>query len=163
GLNAAADLRTRTLAKIDAAEAEGLSTNSLDDTDLVTIDAMRERLGTAKDLYEAGLKHTVLNVIESPVQQMRDILHMLPRGAAGWETIAKTMAALPNSVEGYRQSLRYARDQLGRVPARLQIERVADQADALGQSDSRFTTIANEASSSTGETLARELTVHAEA
>src|SRR5699024_5415859 len=164
GLNDAADLRTRTLAKIDAAEAEGLSTNSLDDTDLVTIDAMRERLGTAKDLYEAGLKHTVLNVIESPVQQMRDIFDLLPTdSAAGWETISKTMAALPNSVEGYRQSLRYARDQLGRVPARLQIERVADQADALGQSDSRFTTIANEASSSTGETLARELTVHAEA
>src|SRR5699024_37030 len=107
GLNAAADLRTRTLAKIDAAEAEGLSTNSLDATDLVTIDALRERLGTAKDLYEAGLQHTVLHVIESPVQQRGDIFDLLPAGsAAGWETISKAMAALPNSGEGYRQSLR---------------------------------------------------------
>ncbi|WP_152349053.1 DUF885 domain-containing protein [Brevibacterium sp. CFH 10365] len=163
GLKAANDLRTRTLAKVDAAEADGLTTNSLDETDLVTIDAMRERLGTAMDLFEAGLQHTVLNVIESPVQQMRDIFDLLPTDtAAGWETVSATMAALPRSIEGYRESLRYARDQLDRVPARLQIERVADQADALSQTDSRFTTIAAEATSATAETLARELTVHGE-
>ena len=163
GLKAANDLRSRTLAKVDVAEADGLATNSLDDTDLVTIDAMRERLGTATDLFDAGLQHTVLNVIESPVQQMRDIFDLLPTdSAAGWETISKTMAALPRSIDGYRESLRYARDQLDRVPARLQIERVADQADALGQADSRFTTIAKEAGSTTGETLARELSSHAQ-
>ena len=163
GLKAANDLRSRTLAKVDVAEADGLATNSLDDTDLVTIDAMRERLGTATDLFDAGLQHTVLNVIESPVQQMRDIFDLLPTdSAAGWETISKTMAALPRSIDGYRESLRYARDQLDRVPSRLQIERVADQADALGQADSRFTTIAKEAGSTTGETLARELSSHAQ-
>src|SRR5690606_38282124 len=109
GLKAADDLRARTLAKIDAAEADGLTANSLDETDLVTIDAMRERLGTATDLFEAGLQHTVLNVIESPVQQMRDIFDLLPTDSAtGWETVSATMAALPGSIEGYRESLRYA-------------------------------------------------------
>ena len=163
GLKAADDLRARTLAKIDAAEADGLTANSLDETDLVTIDAMRERLGTATDLFEAGLQHTVLNVIESPVQQMRDIFDLLPTDSAtGWETVSATMAALPGSIEGYRESLRYARDQLGRVPARIQIERVADQAEALSQADSRFTTIAAEATSATKDSLARELTLHAE-
>ncbi|WP_172172216.1 DUF885 domain-containing protein [Brevibacterium sp. CT2-23B] len=163
GLKAANDLRARTLAKVDAAEADGITTNSLDETDLVTIDAMRERLGAATDLFQAGLQHTVLNVIESPVQQMRDIFDLLPTDStAGWETVSATMAALPGSLEGYRESLRYARDQLGRVPARIQIERVADQAEALSQADSRFTTIAAEATSATAETLARELTVHAE-
>ncbi|MCU4298306.1 DUF885 domain-containing protein [Brevibacterium permense] len=163
GLKAANDLRARTRAKVDAAEAYGLTTSSLDETDLVTIDAMRERLGTATDLFEAGLQHTVLNVIESPVQQMRDIFDLLPTDStAGWETVSATMAALPGSIEGYRESLRYARDQLGRVPARIQIERVADQSEALSQADSRFTTIAAEATSATAETLARELTVHAE-
>src|SRR5699024_4633838 len=163
GLKAANVLRSGTLAKVDAAEADGLATNSLDETDLVTIDAMRERLGTASDLYEAGLQHTVLNVIESPVQQMRDIFDLLPTDTeAGWETISATMAALPRSIAGYRDSLRYARDQLGRVPARQQIERVADQAEVLSQNDSRFTTIAADATNAATDALARELTARAE-
>ncbi|MGC2940921.1 MULTISPECIES: DUF885 domain-containing protein [unclassified Brevibacterium] len=163
GLKAANELRARTLALLDDAEADGLTMESLDETDLVTIDAMRERLDTATDLFEAGLQHTVLNVIESPVQQMRDIFDLLPTDTEDeWETVSRTMAALPRSIDGYRESLRYARDELGRVPARLQIERVAAQAEVLSQADSRFTTIAADATSSAAETLARELTVHAE-
>ncbi|WP_181276292.1 DUF885 domain-containing protein [Brevibacterium oceani] len=164
GLKAADDLRTRTLAEIDAAEADGLTANSLDATDLVTIDAMRERLGTATDLFEAGLQHTVLNVIESPVQQMRDIFDLIPTDSAGgWETVAATMAALPRSIEGYRQSLRYARDHLDRVPARLQLGRVAAQSEALGDTDSRFAALASDATQAVSDTFARELTSHAEA
>src|SRR5699024_1316549 len=71
------------------------------------------------------------------------------------------MAALPTSIAGYRESLRYARDQLGRVPARQQIERVAGQAEALSQNDSRFATIAADATSATTEPLARDLADHA--
>ena len=163
GLKAANDLRARTLTKVDTAEADGLVTNSLDETDLVTIDAMRERLGTATDLYEAGLQHTVLNVIESPVQQMRDIFDLLPTDtAAGWETISATMAALPRSIAGYRESLRYARDQLSRVPARLQIERVAAQSEALSEADNRFSALAADAAGSVSDTFGRELTARAE-
>src|SRR5699024_3072557 len=104
-----------------------------------------------------------LNVIESPVQQMRDIFDLLPTDTeAGWETISATMAALPRSIAGYRDSLRYARDQLGRVPARQQIERVADQAEVLSQNDSRFTTIAADATNAATDALARELTARAE-
>src|SRR5699024_9800883 len=163
GLKAANDLRAHTLAKVDTAEADGLATNSLDETDLVTIDAMRERLGTATDLYEAGLQHTVLNVIESPVQQMRDIFDLLPTDtAAGWETISAAMAALPRSIAGYRESLRYARDQLSRVPARLQIERVAAQSEALSEADNRFSALAADAVGSVSDTFGRELTARAE-
>ena len=174
GLKAANDLRARTLADIRDAEAQGQETGALDETDLVTIDAMRERLGTATDLYEAGLHHTVLNVIESPVQQMRDIFDLLPTDtAAGWETVSATMAALPRSIAGYRESLRYARDELGRVPARLQIERVAAQAHALSETGNRFDALAAESASAadsasssastTTESRARELAVHAQA
>src|SRR5699024_2962456 len=174
GLKAANDLRARTLADIKDAEAHGQETGALDETDLVTIDAMSERLGTATDVYEAGLHHTVLNVIESPVQQMRDIFDLLPTDtAAGWETVSATMAALPRSIAGYRESLRYARDQLGRVPARLQIERVAAQAHALSEAGNRFDALAAESASTAGsasssasaatESLARELAVHAQA
>src|SRR5699024_1781807 len=143
GLKAATDIRARTLTAVDTGEAAGLATNGLAETDLVTIDAMPERLCTATDLYEARLQHTVLNVIESPVQQMRDIFDLLPTGtSAGWKTISATMAALPRSIAGYRESLRYARDQLSRVPARLQIERVAAQSEALSEADNRFSALA---------------------
>src|SRR5699024_10469147 len=97
-----------------------------------------------------------------PGHQCRTHFYMLPTDTqAGWQTISSTMAALPTSIAGYRESLRYARDQLGRVPARLQIERVADQAEALSRADSRFATIAADATSATTETLARELAGHA--
>ena len=164
GLTAANDLRARTLAAIDAAEARAIAEGDLDETDVVTIDAMRERLGISTELFEAGLQHTVLNVIESPVQQMRDIFDLLPTDTeAGWVTVASTMAALPRSIAGYQESLRYARDQLGRVPARLQIERVAAQAEALSDAKSRFTTIVADSIGSVPDALARELTAHAEA
>ena len=163
GLKAANDLRARTLADIDAAEAQAPAVGSLDESDVVTIDAMRERLGIATELFEAGLQHTVLNVIESPVQQMRDIFDLLPTDAeAGWATISATMAALPHSIAGYQESLRYARDQLGRVPARLQIERVAAQAHALSEAKSRFTTIAANSNGTAPNSLSRELAAHAE-
>ncbi|WP_413336606.1 DUF885 domain-containing protein [Brevibacterium sp. GP-SGM9] len=163
GLQAADDLRSRTLRDIAAAEARGHESGSLDETDRVTIDAMRERFGTATDLFEAGLQHTVLNVIESPVQQMRDIFDLIPTDTVGgWETVAATMAALPDSIAGYRESLRFARDHLGRVPARPQIERVAAQSAALGEADNRFTSLASQSACAVSDTLARELAAHAE-
>src|SRR5699024_10427082 len=70
-------------------------------------------------------------------------------------------AALPTSTAGYRESLRYAGDQRGRAPARPQTERVAGQAEAPRQADSRFATIAAGATTATTETLARELAGHA--
>lgn len=164
GLKAADELRTRTLADIDAAEAEASAEGTLDETDVVTIDAMRERLGIASELFEAGLQHTVLNVIESPLQQMRDIFDLLPTDtAAGWETISATLAALPRSIAGYQESLRYARDELHRVPARLQIERIAAQADALSGAQNRFSSLVARAEATVADSLSSELTSRAEA
>src|SRR5699024_7066188 len=54
------------------------------------------------------------------------------------------------------------REQLGRVPARQQIERGADQTEVLSQNDSRFTTIAADATNAATDALARELTARAE-
>src|SRR5699024_1921356 len=82
GLKAANDLRARTLAKIDAAETDGLTTNSLDETDLVTIDAMRERVGAATDPAEADRQHTSLNANDAPIQLMRNIVDPLPTDTA---------------------------------------------------------------------------------
>ncbi|WP_420095858.1 DUF885 domain-containing protein [Brevibacterium sediminis] len=163
GLQAAEDLRRRTLADIEAAEASAPAENGLDDTDVVTIDAMRERLGIATELFDAGLQHTVLNVIESPLQQMRDIFDLLPTAtAADWETVDRTLAALPDSVAGYTESLKYGRDRFRRVPARVQIERLADQADALATEKNRFRTFTEQAGQTVSPALTGRLSDHAE-
>src|SRR5699024_1710676 len=65
-------------------------------------------------------------------------------------------------IAGYRESLRYARDKLSRVPARLQIERVAAQSEALSEADNRFSALAADAAGSVSDALGRELTARAE-
>lgn len=144
GFEAAKDLRSTALTTLAGLEksAERNGSPALDDTDAVTIDAMRERFGVADDLFASGLSHTVLNVIESPVQQMRDIFDLMPtQTTRDWETIRSTLAGLPSSISGYQESLTYARQHKGRIPARIQIERVREQSLALAQKNNRFETI----------------------
>src|SRR5699024_12414630 len=69
--------------------------------------------------------------IESPLQQARDAFDLMPTSTvADWETISTTLAAIPTSLAGYQESLTLAREN-GRVAARLQIEKVIEQARAL--------------------------------
>lgn len=144
GFEAAKDLRARALYRLADLETTAPMNGSpiLDDTDGVTIDAMRERFSVADDLFDSGLSHAVLNVIESPVQQMRDIFDLLPTRTTGdWETIKSTLAGLPASISGYQESLTYAQQRMGRTPARAQIARVREQSLALAKENSRFDTI----------------------
>lgn len=137
GLAAINDVTTATLARLDEAEA----TTELDDVDLVTVDAMRDRLGVDRDCYEAGIKHASLNVIASPLQDVRDAFDLMPTATvADWESIATTLAAVPTSLAGYQESLTMARED-GRVAARIQIEKVIDQARALAEPGSSFDTL----------------------
>ena len=39
---------------------------------------MRERLGLAEETHEAGLDEMALNVIASPLQEVRDIFDLMP-------------------------------------------------------------------------------------
>ena len=48
-----------------------------DDVDVVTIAAMRERLGVQVELHDAGLDVGELNVIASPLQTMRDVFDLM--------------------------------------------------------------------------------------
>jgi uncharacterized protein (DUF885 family) len=154
GFEAAKDLRARALNRLADLETTAAmdGSPSLDDTDDVTIDAMRERFSVADDLFDSGLSHTVLNVIESPVQQMRDIFDLVPtRTTRDWETITSTLAGLPASISGYQESLTYAQQRMGRTPARVQIERVREQSRSLAKENSRFDTLVDGAANlSTG-------------
>src|SRR4051812_6688012 len=66
GIDARAALARSTLAALDGQVP-------VDAVDELTLEAMRERLGLAIELYEAGEEHRYLNNIASPVQNLRDI------------------------------------------------------------------------------------------
>lgn len=161
GLAAHHELTVETLAKLDEVEASA----DLDDIDRVTIDAMRDRLGVDRDLYDAGFIHASLNVIASPVQDMRDIFDLMPTATvADWETVDETLAAIPASVTGYEESLALAKDR-GQVAARIQIEKVIDQVQAIAGDESPYLTVIAGADdvAEVPQTLRDDLASHAEA
>ncbi|MGO3310861.1 MAG: DUF885 domain-containing protein [Brevibacterium aurantiacum] len=158
GLAAANDLTVETLAKLTEVE----KTAELDDVDLVTIDAMRDRLTVERDYFDAGLKHSSLNVIESPLQSIRDAFDLMPTDTtADWETIATTMEAVPTSVAGYQESLALAKSR-GQVAARIQIEKVIEQARTLAEPGSNFDQLIAGATD-VPSSLREQLSTHAEA
>ncbi|WP_166825829.1 DUF885 domain-containing protein [Brevibacterium limosum] len=158
GLSALNDVTVRTLARLD----EAADRPDLDEVDLVTIDAMRDRLGVDRDHFAAGIKHASLNVIESPLQQVRDAFDLMPtETAADWETISTTLAAVPGSLAGYQESLAMARDD-GHVAARIQVEKVIEQARALAEPGSNFDRLVAGATD-VPDTLRSDLDTHAEA
>ncbi|MFY9920059.1 MAG: DUF885 family protein, partial [Mycobacterium sp.] len=71
GVAARADAARAALRELDEAAPE-------DGVDVVTLAAMRERLGVQIDLHDAGLDVGELNVIASPLQSMRDVFDLMP-------------------------------------------------------------------------------------
>ena len=111
-----------------------------DEVDVVTVAAMNERLGLDVELYMAGELGRELNVIHSPVQNLRDVFDLMPSETAeDWECIGRRMAALPEALAGYQESLRAAAAD-GKVAARRQIEACIAQAEELADEQSSFFT-----------------------
>jgi len=134
GLAAHSDLRRQTL------EALTLAT-PLDDIDRVTIAAMQERLGLAEETYAAGLDHMSLNVLASPVQQIRDIFDLMPTDTdAHWLTFASRMTKVPAALDSYVESLRAAAAR-GLVSPRRQVEACAAQCAQLAAPDGYFSNL----------------------
>lgn len=94
-----------TLAALDGVTAQ-------DDVDKVTIDAMRERLGLDVERYDALLEHGALNVIASPLQDVRNIFDLMPTDTADQiATIGRRMRAMPKALDQWFESLHVAADQ----------------------------------------------------
>lgn len=131
GLQALADLERQTLAQLDAAEPA-------DEVDAVTVAAMRERLGLALELHEAGDLLPNLNVIASPLQGLRDVLDVMPTATTeDWATIASRVSRVPQAIEGYLESLREG-VRRGLVPAIRQVEEGIKQAAELADPQRSF-------------------------
>ena len=116
-----ADLDRRTLAALADAEPA-------DERQRVAADAMRERLGLRVELDDAGLTTSALNVIDSPLQDIRGVFDLMPTdGDAAAETIARRLRLVPQALAQYQQTLREAAAD-GRVSARRQVLACAKQA-----------------------------------
>jgi uncharacterized protein (DUF885 family) len=129
-------------------ELEGLE--PVDDVDAVTLDAMRERLGLQLEIHESGWDAADLNNIASPAQDIRAIFDLMPTDSSEqWEHIAGRAHSVPGAVDGYIESLRYAREQ-GKVSASRQVSIVVEQATRYAAEDGFFAKMAAGAKTADG-------------
>ena len=99
GLKELAELQAGLLVKLKTVEL-------VDDVDHVTAAALKDRLGLELELFESGEKYAELNNLASPIQQVRDIFSLMPtETAADWENILGRLRAIPQALEGYKESL----------------------------------------------------------
>jgi uncharacterized protein (DUF885 family) len=144
GHEAHAQLRSRTLARLEDAEP-------VDDIDRVTLAAMRERLGLAQETHAAGLDEMSLNVIASPLQEIRGCFDLMSTATdEDWGVIARRMTRVPEALEGWRTSLLSAADK-GHVAPRRQVEACITQCADLVAADGYFATLVADAKASDGE------------
>jgi uncharacterized protein (DUF885 family) len=115
----------------------------VDDVDRVTVAALRERLGVATELYDLGTDDHDLNVLASPLQNLRAVYDLMGKDTPDhWATIATRLTRTPEAVGRYVASLRRGLAR-GATPARRQVERCAEQAEQLAAADGFFAELAD--------------------
>lgn len=123
GHAARSELTSRTLSQLETAIP-------VDETDRITIAAMRERLGVQAEMYDLGMQQYELNNIVCPVQDVRAIYDLMPTDTVeDWTTIAQRLAAVPAALDGYVASLRQSAT-LGNVVPRRQVQACIVQSEA---------------------------------
>ena len=110
-----------------AAVRELEQTEPRDERETVARAAMLERLGLELERHDAGVTTSDLNVVASPLQDVRGAFDLMPTDSeAAWATVAARLARVPDALDGFRRSLSEAATD-GRVAARRQIDACADQ------------------------------------
>ena len=126
GVAARADTARSTLRELDGVTPE-------DDVDVVTLAAMRERLGVQVELNDAGLDVGELNVIASPLQTMRDVFDLMATDTDDdWALVSRRLSRVPDRVAGYAEALRAAAAS-DHPPAVRQVGRAVEQAGQIQQ------------------------------
>jgi uncharacterized protein (DUF885 family) len=134
---------TATLAELDRAVP-------VDDVDAVTVADLRSTLALDLESSAANLHLRDLNVIASPVQEIREVFDLMPTGTVeDWRNISARLGAVPDAVDGYLQTLRLGIDR-GITPARRQVLEVLAQARRTAANDGFFAHFAAEASLDSG-------------
>ncbi|PZE28801.1 DUF885 domain-containing protein [Curtobacterium sp. MCBD17_028] len=121
GADALADAARAARRSLDAAEP-------VDAIDRVTKTDLGAELDLVVESYDRRLHLRDLNVIASPAQHLRDVLDLMPTATANdWSDIANRLSALPDALEGYRETLLQGTRE-GVTPAKRQVAAVAQQA-----------------------------------
>jgi uncharacterized protein (DUF885 family) len=98
-----------------------------DEREQVARDAFLERLGLDLELVDAGFMRSQMNVIETPLHELRMVFDLMPKeGDEAWSNIGARLEGIPRALEGYRTTLR-EEAAAGRVVARRQYAEVAEQ------------------------------------
>lgn len=123
GEKAFARLAKKTLKKVD-------NVLPIDDVDLVTLDALQERLSLYRKQHKAGFGGWQLNNIASVPQEVRSVFDLMKRNTQqDWEHIVGRMHRVTEALEGYIQTLEAAREE-GKVAPRRQVDIVIEQTAA---------------------------------
>ncbi len=104
GLQAEADLRRATLARLDAAEARAGGRDALDDAERRCARLLRERLSAAQAVHDSGENLRAIGTLFSPIQSVRSILLLMPSTtAADWDVVAARLGRIPAAYAGLRE------------------------------------------------------------
>lgn len=122
----------------------------IDAIDRVTKEDLMRELRLQLEAHEAKTHLRDLNVIASPVQEIRSIFDLMPTGTvADWEVVSRRLAAVPGALSGYVETLRTGIDEKV-VPARRQVEEVVGQIARYTSDDGFFASFGHEASLADG-------------
>ncbi|MEX0158500.1 MULTISPECIES: DUF885 domain-containing protein [unclassified Microbacterium] len=142
-----------TLAKLQALDP-------VDAIDEVTKTDLSAELSLDLELHDANWHLRDLNVIASAPQDVRSAFDLMPTATADdWSVIATRLAAVPDALRGYTETLR-AGIAAGVTPARRQVVEVATQIDRYTADDGFFAAFVAEATPQEGNlpaSLARTL------
>ncbi|WP_290052406.1 DUF885 domain-containing protein [Amycolatopsis solani] len=118
-----------------------------------------ERVGLELEIHEAGLDVASLNVISSPVQELRMVFDLMPlESEQDWSVVAARIGEVPKALAGVRSGLLSGAD-AGHVAALRQVSKVAEQCETwAGLKDAKgfFASLVDGASSQ-GEALKSDL------
>jgi uncharacterized protein (DUF885 family) len=122
GYDARTELAARTVREITSAQPAN-------DSERVASAHIVERLGLELEIHEAGLDVADLNVIASPLQNIRQVFDLMPTdNAEQWAVIARRLANVPDAVAGLRAGLAHAASK-GTIAALRQVTRCAEQCE----------------------------------
>ncbi|UWF76566.1 MULTISPECIES: DUF885 domain-containing protein [Microbacterium] len=137
-----------------------------DAVDEVTKADLSAELRLEIELHDAQWHLRDLNVIASAPQDVRQAFDLMPTASTeDWSTIATRLAAVPEALRGYTETLREGIAR-GVVPARRQVREVADQIVRYTADDGFFAELVANAAPADGQlpaSLARDLADNAAA
>lgn len=120
GFDARAALLRQAVAEVRAATPS-------DERERVAQESFLERGDLELALDDAGVTRSRISVIASPLHSVREAFDLMDTASeAGWAAVDARLAAVPDALEGYRDTLLSEAD-AGRVSARPQLVQVAAQ------------------------------------